>query len=179
MRRLIFLVPLATLAGLIAYFIIGMQRDPSAIPSVLIGRPAPVFSLPAIEGRANGLSSESFKGEVTLLNVFASWCISCRIEHPQLIEIAKGGEATLVGLNWKDKPGDGARWLEALGDPYAAIGDDANGRVALDYGVSGAPETFVIDARGVVRHKIIGPITPEIWEGELRPLVRELKNEAE
>lgn len=179
MRRLIFLVPLAALAGLIAYFIIGMQRDPSAIPSALIGRPAPAFLLAAIEGRENGLSSESFKGEVTLLNVFASWCISCRIEHPQLLEIAKSGEARLVGLNWKDKPGDGARWLQALGDPYAAIGDDANGRVALDYGVSGAPETFVIDARGVVRHKIIGPITPEIWDGELRPLVRELKNEAQ
>lgn len=178
MRRAIFLLPLLVLAALVLYFALGMGRDPSRIPSVLIGKPAPAFALPAIEGREAGLSSEAFKAEVTLLNVFASWCISCRIEHPELLKIAASGEARLVGLNWKDKPGDGARWLSALGDPYAAIGDDADGRVALDYGVSGAPETFVIDRKGIVRHKIIGPITPEIWEEELAPLIRELKNES-
>lgn len=178
MRRLIFILPLLALAGLIAQFVRGIGRDPSVIPSVLIGRPAPAFDLPAIEGRAAGLSSTSFTGDVTLLNVFASWCIACRIEHPELLKIASGQEARIVGLNWKDKPGDGARWLAELGDPYAAIGDDSTGRVALDYGVTGAPETFVIDRKGVVRHKIIGPITPQIWESDLRPLIRELNNEA-
>ncbi len=178
MRRLAFLLPLVLLAGLLLYFKLGMTRDPSIIPSALIGKPAPAFSLPAIEGREGGLSSGAFIGQVTLLNVFASWCISCRIEHPELLKIATSGEARLVGLNWKDKPGDGARWLAELGDPYAAIGDDATGRVAIDYGVSGAPETFVIDRKGIIRHKIIGPITPEVWESELRPLLRELNDEA-
>lgn len=177
MRRILFLVPLLAFAVLAVYFALGMGRDPSALPSVLIDRPAPAFSLPAIEGRAAGLSSESFQGQVTLLNVFASWCVSCRIEHPQLLKIAATREAQLVGLNWKDKPGDGARWLAELGDPYAAIGNDADGRVAIDYGVSGAPETFVIDKKGRIRSKFVGPITADIWEAELRPLVRRLNDE--
>lgn len=178
MRRLFFLFPLVVLAALVLYFALGIGRDPSRLPSVLIGKPAPAFTLPAISGRDVGLSSDAFRGQVTLLSVFASWCVSCRIEHPELLKVAARGDVRLVGLNWKDKPGDGARWLAELGDPYAAIGDDAEGRVALDYGVSGAPETFVIDRKGIIRDKIIGPITPQIWEQELAPLIGELKNEA-
>ncbi|MBY0421743.1 MAG: DsbE family thiol:disulfide interchange protein [Parvularculaceae bacterium] len=177
MRRILFLAPLVAFAALAIYLAAGMGRDPSQIPSVLIDRPAPAFSLPAIEGRATGLSSDAFAGRVTLLNVFASWCVSCRIEHPQLMKIAQSREVALLGLNWKDKPGDGARWLAALGDPYEAIGNDADGRVAIDYGVSGAPETFVIDKKGRIRSKFTGPITPDIWEAELRPLIRRLNDE--
>ena len=172
-----FLAPLLVFAALAFWFWRGMDRDPSLIPSVLIGKPAPAFDLPPIAGKSTGLSSQSFAGEVTLLNVFASWCVSCRIEHPELVKIAATNEVRLVGLNWKDKPGAGAGWLAELGDPYAAIGDDADGRVALDYGVTGAPETFVIDRAGRIRHKVIGPLTAEIWESEVLPLVRRLKNE--
>lgn len=178
MRRLVFLIPLVAFALLALYFWRGMDRDPSAIPSVLIDKPAPEFSLPPIEAGREGLSSKALAGEVVLLNVFASWCASCRIEHPELMRIAAGGEVRLVGLDWKDPPGAGARWLAELGDPYAAVGDDADGRVAIDFGVTGAPETFVIDAHGRIRHKIVGPITPEIWRDELQPLIRNLKNEA-
>lgn len=177
MKRLLFLAPILIFAALAVTFISGLGRDPSVIPSVLVGKEAPAFSLPAIEGRDKGLASTAFTGEVTLLNVFGSWCVSCRIEHPNLLTIAQDSKVRLVGLDWKDKPGDGARWLDALGDPYAAVGDDAEGRVALDYGVTGAPETFLIDRHGRIRHKVIGPITPEIWRDELLPMIETLRRE--
>lgn len=176
MMRLLFLAPLLVFAVLAYYFSAGLKRDPSYIPSMLIDRPAPPFDLPAIDGRNEGLASTDFEGEVALLNVFASWCVSCRVEHPMLMQIEREGVVPLLGLNWKDKPGDGARWLARYGDPYSRIGDDANGRVAIDFGVTGAPETFVIDRQGSVRHKHVGPITPEIWRGVLLPMIEELKN---
>jgi cytochrome c biogenesis protein CcmG/thiol:disulfide interchange protein DsbE len=138
----------------------------------------PVFSLPAIEGRDNALSSDAVKGRVALVNVFASWCIPCAIEHPVLMKIAEEEDILIAGVNWKEKPGDGAAWLERLGDPYDYIGDDQDGRVAIDFGVTGAPETFVVDHDGRIRYKQVGPITEQIWEEDIRPVVRALQAEA-
>lgn len=178
MARLIFLLPLSLFAVVAIYFMAGLKHDPSAIPSMLIDKPAPQFSLPPIEGREVGLSSEDFAGDVVLLNVFGSWCVACQVEHPVLMQIANEGVVPLMGLDWKDKPGDGANWLARLGDPYTRIGDDAAGRVAIDFGVTGAPETFLIDAEGRVRYKQVGPITPELWRDTLKPMIEELENEA-
>jgi cytochrome c biogenesis protein CcmG/thiol:disulfide interchange protein DsbE len=145
------------------------------MPSMLIDRPVPDFALPPIEGREMGLSTTDLAGEVRLLNVFGSWCAACLIEHPLLMEIAAEGQE-IVAINWKDRPGAGARWLQRHGDPYSRVGDDADGRAAIEFGVTGAPETFVVDANGRVRHKQIGPITPEIWRGVLKPMIEELRN---
>lgn len=177
-KRLFFLLPISLFLVVGVYFMAGLKRDPAYMPSMLIDRPAPVFALPPIEGRTEGLSNEDFAGEVVLLNVFGSWCAGCLIEHPVLMEIAADGAAPLLGLNWRDKPGDAARWLARHGDPYARIGDDADGRVAIDFGVTGAPETFVIDAKGRVRHKHVGPIAPEDWRGVIKPMIEELKKDA-
>ena len=176
MKRLALLIPLAAFLLVGAFFAIGLTRDPTRIPSVLIDHPLPEFSLSSIEGVDDGgLAAQDLKGDVVLLNVFASWCVSCRIEHPFLKKLADSGEARIYGLDWKDKPGDGAAWLARLGNPYERIGDDADGRVAIDLGVTGAPETFIIDQEGRVRYKYIGPITPEVWMETLAPKIEELK----
>ena len=179
-RRLIFVTPLALFVAVAGYFAVGLTRDPGYMPSMLIDRPAPVFDLPGIAGRAGaageGLSSEDFEGQVSMLNIFGSWCVSCEIEHPVLLAIAREGLAPIYGLDWKDKPGAGADWLAARGDPYVKVGDDAEGRVAIDFGVTGAPETFIIDAAGRIRHKHVGPITAEHWRNVLRPMIEDLKN---
>lgn len=175
MARFLYFVPLGLFAVLAIYFAQGLNRDPGYMPSMLIDRPVPEFDLSPIAGYDVGLSSETFKGRVSLLNVFGSWCVSCNIEHPVLLAIEEEGVVPIFGLNWKDKPGDGTAWLEAKGDPYALIGDDEAGRVAIDLGVTGAPETFVIDAEGRVRHKHVGPISAEDWEFVLKPMVRDLQ----
>jgi cytochrome c biogenesis protein CcmG/thiol:disulfide interchange protein DsbE len=177
MKRLLLFAPLILFILLGGYFVVGLGRDPSRIPSVLIDRPLPSIELPAIEGFDAGFSSDDIKGEVALINIFGSWCASCAIEHPMLMEIASGGEVVLVGIDWKDPKGEGARWLARHGNPYDFIGDDAAGRTAIDLGVTGAPETFVVDRNGRIRYKQIGPITPRIWREELGPLVRRLKGE--
>lgn len=177
MKRLMFILPLTAFVALLAYFSIGLQRDPSRIPSVLIDKPAPQFDLPAIEGRDVGLSTQDLKGEVSLVNFFGSWCVSCRIEHPLLMQLAQEGEIPIYGIDWKDPPGAGAAWLERHGDPYTLIGDDADGRVAIDFGITGAPETFIIDRSGRIRYKYAGPITPQIWEQDLLPIIRKLRDE--
>lgn len=158
-----------------AFFGWGLTRDPSRIPSQLIDRPLPEFDLPAIQGFSEGLSSDDFKGQVTLLNVFASWCVSCHVEHPLLMELAAQNAVPLYGLNWKEKPGEGKAWLDRFGNPYGLIGDDQSGRVAIDLGVTGAPETFVVDKDGRVRYVFIGPITSHSWEETLLPLIEELR----
>ena len=177
MKRLMFILPLTAFVALLAYFAIGLQRDPSNIPSVLIDKPAPQFDLAAIEGREIGLSTDDLKGEVSLVNFFGSWCVSCRIEHPLLMQLAAEDEIPIYGIDWKDPPGAGAAWLERHGDPYTLIGDDADGRVAIDFGITGAPETFIIDQDGRIRYKYAGPITPQIWEQDLLPVIRKLRDE--
>ena len=171
------LLPFSLFLALMVYFLFGLERDPSVLPTVLINKPAPEFTLPAIEGYADGLSSADLKGEVTLVNIFGSWCVACRIEHPVLMALAQRNEVPIMGINWRDKPGDGTRWLAEFGDPYTRVGDDADGRVAIDFGVTGAPETFIVDKKGRIRYKHIGPITPQIWREELAPIVKELRNE--
>ncbi|MHA7870847.1 MAG: DsbE family thiol:disulfide interchange protein [Hyphococcus sp.] len=177
MKRLAFIVPLAAFTAVLAYFAIGLQRDPSVLPSVLIDKPAPQFDLPAIEGRTEGLSTDDLKGEVSLVNFFGSWCVSCRIEHPLLMELARDDIIPIYGVDWKDPPGAGAAWLEQHGDPYTKIGDDADGRIAVEFGITGAPETFVIDQAGRIRYKQVGPITPQVWEEDILPVVQTLRGE--
>ena len=174
--RLIFLAPLSFFLVLAIYFAAGLSRDPNFIPSMLINKPSPVFDLPPIEGRALGLSTEDLKGQVSLINVFGSWCVSCQVEHPMLMRIKREGGPPIYGLNWKDKPGEGAKWLERYGDPYTRIGDDQDGRIAIDFGVTGAPETFVVDANGRIRHKHVGPISEDDWRRILAPMIEELRN---
>lgn len=177
MKRLLLFAPLILFVILGAYFAVGLGRDPSRIPTVLIDKPLPAIDLAAIEGFDAGFSSDDIKGEVALINIFGSWCASCVIEHPMLMEIASSGEVILVGIDWKDPKGEGARWLAKHGNPYDFIGDDAAGRTAIDLGVTGAPETFVVDRNGRIRYKLTGPITPRIWREELRPLIRRLTEE--
>ncbi len=178
MKRLLFLIPAAAFAALVLWFAAGLGRDPGYIPSMLIDRAAPDFALPPIEGRTRGFSTEDLKGKVSMVNIFGSWCATCEIEHPVLMEIAGENVVPIYGLDWKDKPGEGAEWLAKRGDPYSAIGDDADGRVAIDFGVTGAPETFVIDAEGRVRHKHVGEITREDWRRVLKPMIEDLKSDA-
>ncbi len=176
MKRLVFLMPVLLFLALAFWFAKGLSRDPRYIPSMLIDRPAPDFVLPPIAGPMEGLSSSDFQGQVSMLNIFGSWCASCEIEHPVLMAIAREGVAPIYGLNWKDAPGAGAEWLRGRGDPYAKIGDDAAGRVAIDFGVTGAPETFIIDAAGRVRHKHVGPVTMDEWRHVLKPMIEDLND---
>ncbi len=176
MGRLLFLAPLAVFLFAVFAFARGLNRDPGFDPSIMIDRPAPAFALAPIEGYAEGFSSEDLKGRVSLVNIFGSWCVSCQVEHPVLMRIKAEGGPPIFGLDWKDKPGAGTAWLARLGDPYERVGDDADGRAAIDFGVTGAPETFVVDAEGRIRHKHIGPVTDEVWRKVLQPMVSELEN---
>ena len=153
---------------------VGLNRDPKVLPSMLINQPLPQFDLPPLfEGRPN-LKSTELKGKgLTLINVFGSWCVSCRYEHPLLIRFSKDPRFRLVGIDWKDGPNEAKQFLAQYGDPYALIGADVSGRTAIDLGVSGAPETFAVDAQGRVRLRIPGPLTPEIWDKEIEPLIKE------
>jgi cytochrome c biogenesis protein CcmG/thiol:disulfide interchange protein DsbE len=177
MGRWLHIIPLASLLLLAGYFGAGLTRDPRDLPSVLLDRPLPDFDFPAIDAKTAALSNNSLKGRVSLLNVFASWCPSCRVEHPTLNALAVRKRIAIYGLAWKDKPTDRIAWLQELGNPYTAIGDDATGRTAIDLGVVGAPETFVIDKHGRIRYKQIGPITGEIWSDVIEPLVLKLEGE--
>ena len=173
--RLIHVVPVAAFVALAAFFGIGLTLDPSTIPSALIGKPVPKFALPPVKGRALGLSTADLEGEVSLVNVFASWCVACRAEHPYWMALAARKIVAIHGLNYKDKPEDAAGWLDRLGDPYSRTGADRNGRTAIDWGVYGVPETFVVDGRGRIVYKKIGAINKEILDKEILPLVKKLR----
>ncbi len=166
--RVLFLLPVLIFLGLALLFGVRLfAGDPSKVPSALIGRPVPTFALPPLPGLAEagapipGLSAEDLKGRVTVVNVWASWCGPCREEHPALMELAKDPGFRVVGINYKDQPENARRFLGALGNPFKAVGVDASGRAAIDWGVYGVPETFVIGPDGTIRHKHIGPILPE------------------
>lgn len=171
------LAPLMIFIALGVLLAVGLTLNPREIPSVLIDRPVPQFQLPPVQGRTLGLATGDLRGEVSLVNVFASWCPECRTEHPVLMQLGARRIVPIHGLNYKDKPDDAARWLGSLGDPYTRTGADLDGRVGIDWGVYGVPETFVVDKRGVIRDKIIGPVTPKILEERLLPLVRRLQAE--
>lgn len=179
MKRLLFFLPLLLFAVMAVYFGLGLREDPSEVPSQLIDRELPAFDLPPIEGFEDGLASTDLLGQVSLLNVFGSWCPPCAIEHPMLMQISRSGEVPIYGIDWKDPPGAGAEWLERHGNPYVRVGDDAAGRVAIDLGLTGAPETFIIDRAGRVRYRHVGVIDEAVWRDTLRPLVRHLQEEGE
>ncbi len=168
-------VPLAVVVVIGIFLAIGLTLNPRELPSPLIGKPVPEFSLPPVKGRTLGLSSADLKGEVSLVNVFASWCVACRAEHPLLMELKQKGVVPIHGLNYKDRPQDAEKWLGELGDPYTRTGADINGRVGIDWGVYGVPETFVIDRQGRIAYKQIGPVTPEVLEKTILPLIRKLR----
>jgi len=173
-RRSLFIVPLLLFAGVAVFLAIGLSLNPREVPSPLIGKAVPEFTLPPVMGRTPGLSSRDLKGDVSLVNVFASWCAACREEHPILMRLKSQGFVPIHGLNYKDRPTDAGHWLDTLGDPYARTGADLDGRVAIDWGVYGVPETFVIDRNGRIAYKHIGPITEDVLETKLRPLIARL-----
>ncbi len=169
-----YLIPLAVFVVLAGFLAVGLKLKPREVPSPLIGRAAPAFTLPRLDDPGLSMPLADLKGRVLVINVFASWCTPCLAEHPFVTELARSTQAQVVGLNYKDKPQDAHAWLARHGNPYAQVLVDRDGRVGLDYGVYGVPETFVIDTEGVIRHKHIGPITPEALRDELVPLVRRL-----
>ena len=174
MKALKYIIPLGIFAVLCVFLGIGLTRDPRIVPSPFIGKPAPAFTLSALHDPQVTFSPEQMKGKVWLLNVWASWCPACKIEHPVLNDMSRRGIAPIVGLNYKDQRADAKRWLQQNGDPYQLSVWDFEGKVGIDYGVYGAPETFVIDKQGVIRYKQIGPITPEVLEKTLLPLIAKL-----
>jgi cytochrome c biogenesis protein CcmG, thiol:disulfide interchange protein DsbE len=176
--RLLQFAPLAVFAAIAVGLGFALTNDPKKMPSTLIDRPVPVMALPPLErGTDGGLSNQDFAGKVALINVFASWCQGCRVEHPMLLDIAKEGAIPLFGINWKDKPGDGLKWLKAHKSPYLKVGDDASGRLGIDMGVTGVPETFVVDRTGRIRYRHAGPITPDVWAETFTPLLASLRSE--
>jgi cytochrome c biogenesis protein CcmG/thiol:disulfide interchange protein DsbE len=170
-----FLLPLGIFIVLVAFLAIGLNLNPREVPSPLIGKPAPAFELPQLHKPDATFAPKDMQGKVWLLNVWASWCVSCRQEHPLLVELAKSGIVPIYGLNYKDPRDDALRWLKQFGDPYVLSIVDAEGRIGIDYGVYGVPETYVIDKAGVIRFKQIGPVTQDALEKAILPLVKELQ----
>ena len=177
MRRLAFIAPAALLALVLVAFAFGLRRDPSVLPSTLIGKPLPAFALPAVRPGDQGLASQALVGQPALLNVFASTCGPCLIEHPLLLRLKSEG-VMVAGVDWKEPAGQGAAWLAEHGDPYVLSGNDPDGRAGIDLGVSGTPETFVLDRHGRVRYRQVGAITPEVWNATIQPLLEQLKAES-
>lgn len=169
-----FLIPLALFIVLAVFLAIGLNHDPREVPSPLINKPAPAFSLPQLESEAT-FSPKDMAGKVWLLNVWASWCVSCRQEHPVLVEFSRSKLAPIIGLDYKDQRADAKGWLSRFGNPYDLSVVDADGRVGIDYGVYGVPETYVIDKTGMIRFKQIGPVTPDVLQARIIPLIKELQ----
>jgi cytochrome c biogenesis protein CcmG/thiol:disulfide interchange protein DsbE len=169
-----FLLPLGVFLVLVGFLFVGLRLNPREVPSPLIGKAVPAFTLPQLHEPAQGFSPQSMRGQVWLLNVWASWCVSCRDEHPLLVEFARNHPIAIVGLNYKDRPDAAQAWLAQLGNPYTLSVSDVEGRVGIDFGVYGVPETFVIDKQGIIRHKQIGPVTAEGLQDKILPLIREL-----
>ncbi|MGN6488505.1 MAG: DsbE family thiol:disulfide interchange protein [Devosia sp.] len=175
-RVLLAVLPLLLLVGLVAVFALNMDRDPSLVRSVLINKPAPAFALPAVPGTGvEGFDTASLKGEVTVVNVFASWCIPCREEHPLLERLRAETGVRIFGINQKDAPENAVAFLTELGNPYQRIGGDTDNRVSIDWGVYGVPETFIVNAAGVITFKHVGPISPESLEKEVIPAIEKAK----
>jgi len=175
-KRLLYLVPLVIFGVLAVYFWIGLGRDPHRVPSVLIDQPVPPFALAPIKGHDRGFASDDLLGQVSLVNIFGSWCVACRIEHPFLMNLKATGDIPIHGIDWREVDADaGPTWLARFGDPYTLIGNDPDSRAAIAFGVTGAPETFIVDQRGVIRYKHIGPLDETIWKDVLWPIVQQLR----
>jgi cytochrome c biogenesis protein CcmG/thiol:disulfide interchange protein DsbE len=169
-----FLLPLGLFIVLVGFLAVGLNRDPREVPSPLVGKPAPAFEVPQLADPGRSFAAKDMLGKVWLFNVWASWCVSCRQEHPVLVDYVKKHGITVVGLNYKDQRDDGLRWLAQFGDPYVLSAFDLDGRVGINYGVYGVPETYLIDKAGTIRFKQIGPITPEVMEQKILPMMKEL-----
>lgn len=175
--RLTHILPLVLFAVVALALGIGLTLNPRIIPSALIDKPVPEFTLPPVDGRPNGLAADDLRtGDVAIVNVFASWCGPCRIEHPLLMEIARSGEVPVHGINYKDLPRNAVTWLKRYGDPYQRVGSDRNGRVSIDWGVYGVPETFVVDRDGRIAYKHVGPMTRDDMDDKILKKVRELQS---
>ena len=174
-RRWLYLLPVLAFGGLAIALAFGLGEDPSEVPSPLIDKPVPVFELPPVPDRVEGFSDADLKqGEVALVNVFASWCGPCRIEHPLLMRLSREGGVPIYGLNYKDRPEDAKQWLDEMGDPYRRTGSDLDGRVGIDWGVYGVPETFIVDGEGRIRFKHIGYLSLKVLDETIRPILEEL-----
>jgi len=169
-----YLLPLGVFVLLVLLLGVGLSLNPREVPSPLIGKPAPQFQLPQLHDPGKNFSPSELRGKIWVLNVWASWCAGCREEHPVLADFAKSGLAPVFGLNYKDRRDDAIAWLKRYGDPYQVSLVDTDGRVGIDYGVYGVPETYVIDKQGVIRYKRIGPVTPQILKDKIVPLIAEL-----
>jgi len=174
-RRLLFTLPAFAFGGIAAALIAGLGRDPRVVPSALVGRPVPSFALPPVPGRTLGLSSENLVGEVSLVNVFASWCTACLEEHPIFMRLMRERVMPVHGLNYKDAPADAVAWLDKHGDPYMRTGSDRDGSIGIEWGVYGVPETYVVSRGGRIHHRQVGPVTEEIVARTIMPLVSELR----
>jgi len=174
MKSLKFILPLVVFVVLVGFLAAGLKLDPREVPSPLIGKPAPGFALTRLDDAGKTIRREDMLGKVWMLNVWASWCAACRDEHPHLVAFARTKVMPVIGLNYKDTRPDGLGWLARFGDPYDASLFDQDGRVGIDFGVYGVPETFIIDKQGVIRFKQIGPVTPAIIETRIMPLLKEL-----
>jgi cytochrome c biogenesis protein CcmG/thiol:disulfide interchange protein DsbE len=178
MRFLRFALPLAIFAVIGVLLYSGLGKDPRTLEVALLDKPVPAFDLPELRADGQRVTSAALLGRVYLLNVWASWCNGCQYEHPVLTEFARRGIVPVVGLNWKDERDDALRWLAQFGDPYDAIAADADGGTVIDFGVAGAPESFLVDAQGVIRYKHVGPLTPDVVEREILPRIRRLEGAA-
>ncbi|MDZ7786819.1 MAG: DsbE family thiol:disulfide interchange protein [Halofilum sp. (in: g-proteobacteria)] len=175
MLRARYLIPLVLFLVIAVFLAVGLTKDPSRVPSPLIGKPVPDFELPRLDADAGRIGPDAMQGEVWLLNIWATWCVGCREEHHVLMEAASRDGVRILGLDYKDERGAALRWLDQRGDPYFASAFDPEGRVGIDLGVYGVPETYVIDADGIIRHKTIGPVSMEDLKQEILPLVRRLQ----
>jgi cytochrome c biogenesis protein CcmG/thiol:disulfide interchange protein DsbE len=176
MRSLRYLVPLVLFVVLVGFLFRGLSLDPKLVPSPLVGKPMPEFSLPRLKDPAATISDTDLKGKVSILNIWATWCVSCRAEHEVILLLSRSRNVGIYGLNYKDDRAQAQQWLRQLGDPYVANAFDADGRVGIDWGVYGAPETFIMDQQGIIRHKHIGPLTVEILNEKILPLIDELQS---
>lgn len=170
-----YLLPLALFGVLVLFLAIGLSIDPKLVPSPLIDKPLPAFNLPKLKTPDDNITSNDFHGDVVLLNVWASWCVSCRVEHPLLVELSKNDEMMIYGLNYKDRRNDAMQWLKKFGDPYRASAFDEHGLTGIDLGVYGVPETYIMDRSGIIRYKHIGPITREALDDTILPLIVKLR----
>ena len=175
-QRTKFVLPLIAFIILVGMFSLGLRLDPSRIPSPLLDKPAPEFTLPSLHDAGVEVGSATYANQLALVNIWATWCPGCRQEHGFLVELANEDIIPIFGLNWRDNRPDALQWLQALGDPYVASGFDADGRVGIDWGAYGAPETFLVDKNGIVIHKHIAPLNREIWERDFLPLIRGQEN---
>ena len=167
-----YVLPLIAVIALIAFLVVGLKRgDPRALPSPFIGKPAPQFELPRLKDPQQTIGSTDLAGNVALVNVWATWCVGCRAEHSFLLELEQNGEIPIYGINWRDTRPEALSWIKQLGDPYVASGFDGDGRVGIDWGVYGAPESFLVSADGIVLHKHLGPLNRAAWEEDFLPLI--------